>query len=115
MKGWGRGRTTLLGDAAHPTTPNLGHGACMALQDAVVLADCFRGASGPEAALRSYERIRQPKTAAIVNQSLFFGVLGQFENPMLCGLMITLARVMPPRLSLRLMGPIFKQTVPLLP
>src|SRR5262249_36837704 len=39
---WGRGRVTLVGDAIHPTTPNLGQGACMALEDAVVLAASLR-------------------------------------------------------------------------
>ncbi|MBV8896591.1 MAG: FAD-dependent monooxygenase [Acidobacteriaceae bacterium] len=39
---WGRGPVTLLGDAAHATTPNLGQGACQALEDAIVLADCLR-------------------------------------------------------------------------
>src|SRR5262249_16974323 len=37
---WGEGRVTLLGDAAHPMTPNLGQGACQAFEDAVVLARC---------------------------------------------------------------------------
>ncbi|GBG76725.1 hypothetical protein CBR_g22943 [Chara braunii] len=35
---WGRGCVTLAGDSAHPMTPNLGQGGCMALEDAVVLA-----------------------------------------------------------------------------
>jgi salicylate hydroxylase len=39
MPGWSRGRVTLLGDAAHPTLPYLAQGACMALEDAVSLAD----------------------------------------------------------------------------
>jgi 2-polyprenyl-6-methoxyphenol hydroxylase-like FAD-dependent oxidoreductase len=39
---WHRGRAGLLGDAAHPTTPNLGQGACMAIEDAVVLARTAR-------------------------------------------------------------------------
>src|SRR4051794_32885961 len=34
---WGDGSVTLLGDAAHPTTPNLGQGACQAIEDAVEL------------------------------------------------------------------------------
>ena len=57
---WGRGRVTLLGDAAHPTTPNFGQGACQALEDAVVLADCLRQQQSVEAALRDYERRRIP-------------------------------------------------------
>src|SRR5919112_1565832 len=38
---WGQGRVTLLGDAAHPMTPNLGQGASQAIEDAVVLARCL--------------------------------------------------------------------------
>ncbi len=38
LRRWGRGLVTLLGDAAHPCTPNLGQGGCMALEDAMVLA-----------------------------------------------------------------------------
>ncbi|HEY2961068.1 MAG TPA: FAD-dependent monooxygenase, partial [Pyrinomonadaceae bacterium] len=34
---WGSGRVTLLGDAIHPTTPNLGQGGCLAMEDALVL------------------------------------------------------------------------------
>ena len=35
LKRWGHGRVMLLGDAAHPCTPNLGLGGCMALEDAL--------------------------------------------------------------------------------
>ncbi|HEU0052664.1 MAG TPA: FAD-dependent monooxygenase, partial [Longimicrobium sp.] len=38
VRGWGRGLVTLLGDAAHPTTPNFGQGGCLAVEDAAVLA-----------------------------------------------------------------------------
>ena len=41
LKRWGHGRVMLLGDAAHPCTPNLGLGGCMALEDALVLAKSF--------------------------------------------------------------------------
>ena len=54
---WGMGRVTLLGDAAHPMTPNLGQGACQAIEDAVVLARCLRevdGVARPCDATRSY-------------------------------------------------------------
>jgi 2-polyprenyl-6-methoxyphenol hydroxylase-like FAD-dependent oxidoreductase len=39
---WSVGRATLLGDAAHPMTPDMGQGACQAIEDAVILADCLR-------------------------------------------------------------------------
>ena len=42
LRRWGQGRVMLLGDAAHPCTPNLGLGGCMALEDALVLANSFR-------------------------------------------------------------------------
>ncbi|MBP6717228.1 MAG: FAD-dependent monooxygenase, partial [Acidobacteria bacterium] len=38
FRGWSRGRVTLLGDAAHPTTPNMGQGACMAIESGVAIA-----------------------------------------------------------------------------
>jgi 3-hydroxybenzoate 6-monooxygenase len=66
MPGWSRGRVTLLGDAAHPTLPYLAQGACMALEDAVSLAD--RIAREPDnipAALSEYERVRLERTASV--------------------------------------------------
>ena len=62
-------RVTLLGDAAHASTPNLGQGACQALEDAVALAHCLSEAGPIEAALRTYERLRIPRSTAIVRQS----------------------------------------------
>ena len=43
LRHWSRGRVALLGDAAHAMTPNLGQGACQAIEDAIVLAGCFEG------------------------------------------------------------------------
>ncbi|MBV9038152.1 MAG: FAD-dependent monooxygenase, partial [Acidobacteriaceae bacterium] len=77
---WGRGRVTLLGDAAHPTTPNFGQGACQALEDAVVLADCLRQQQSVEAALRDYERRRIPRTSAIVRDSWQSGRMLQLDD-----------------------------------
>ena len=53
---WGMGRVTLLGDAAHPMTPDLGQGACQAIEDALALAECLDRASDVPAALRAMRR-----------------------------------------------------------
>ncbi|MCG3723180.1 3-hydroxybenzoate 6-monooxygenase [Vibrio cincinnatiensis] len=64
---WGTGLTTLLGDAAHPMTQYLAQGACMALEDAVVLGQCLKIKQGDfSAAFRLYEQIRIPRTARVV-------------------------------------------------
>lgn len=79
---WGKGNVTLLGDAAHSTTPNLGQGACMALEDAVVLADCLRRYNSIEAGLREYERLRIPRTTMVNRESWRMGRLLQLEHPL---------------------------------
>jgi 2-polyprenyl-6-methoxyphenol hydroxylase-like FAD-dependent oxidoreductase len=66
-----RGRVVLLGDAAHPMTPNLGQGACQALEDAVVLSELADAADGEAlpSALASYTAARLPRTTDVVRWS----------------------------------------------
>jgi 2-polyprenyl-6-methoxyphenol hydroxylase-like FAD-dependent oxidoreductase len=80
---WGRGTVTLLGDAAHPTTPNLGQGACQALEDAVVLAHCLGETRPIEASLRKYEAMRLARTTEIVRTSWQTGKVLQLDSPAL--------------------------------
>jgi salicylate hydroxylase len=79
---WGEGRVTLAGDACHPTLPFLAQGACMAIEDALVLARCLEaGAAQPARALRRYEALRIERTARIVRGA---GEAGKrFHNPAL--------------------------------
>ncbi|MCB1388159.1 MAG: FAD-dependent monooxygenase [Rhodobacteraceae bacterium] len=72
MAHWSRGRITLLGDAAHPMVPFMAQGACMAIEDAVVLGRALDGvaAGGVAAALARYEQARIPRTAEIQRSSL---------------------------------------------
>jgi 2-polyprenyl-6-methoxyphenol hydroxylase-like FAD-dependent oxidoreductase len=74
---WGRERVTLLGDAAHPMTPDLSQGAAQALEDAVVLAASLRDVEDPEIGLRAYEALRRRRTAPIVKRSRAAGRLAQ--------------------------------------
>lgn len=90
LKDWGRGRVTLLGDAAHPMTPNLGQGACQALEDAVVLGRCLERGMDAVAALRRYECLRRARTDRIVRQSRLLGTVAQGSNPLLAGFRNTL-------------------------
>ena len=81
---WGEGPVTLLGDAAHPTTPNLGQGACMAIEDAAVVAHALASIPDIAAAFRVYEQTRFARTAMIVRESLKMGRMGQWQNAMAC-------------------------------
>lgn len=80
LSSWGQGRVTLLGDAAHPMTPNLGQGACMAIEDAVVLQSALSEKADPAEALRLYEDRRRERTSATVEAARNFGRMGQWSN-----------------------------------
>ena len=69
---WGSGGApiTLLGDAAHPMSPGAGQGACIALEDAVVLATCVVRRPGPVVALRTYEAERLQRVRRMQRTSL---------------------------------------------
>jgi len=113
---WGRGRVTLLGDAAHAMTPNLGQGACQALEDAVVLASCLGRVRPVEAALRHYERLRIPRTAAVVRNSRDAGRILQVDKPRLESLRNWfMATSMGRRLAMRAFRDLFTYRVPALP
>ena len=104
---WSEGRVCLLGDAAHPTTPNLGQGACMAIESAVVLARSLSQEDSLSRALQRYEAERKPRTTWITNQSWKIGRLGQIENPILCSARDFVTRILPSEISKRP----FKQAV----
>lgn len=65
MPRWSAGRVCLLGDAAHAMSPSAGQGASLALEDALVLAQCLRDVDDPPAAFRLFERLRRPRVDAI--------------------------------------------------
>ena len=93
-------RITLLGDAAHPMTPDLGQGACQAIEDAVVLARSLAEEGDIEAARRLYEERRADRVAYVVRQSRRLGRIGQLENPLLRRLRDATLRAIPKRVQL---------------
>jgi len=66
---WYRGRVVLIGDAAHAGPPHMGEGGCMAMEDALVLADCLPRADSVERALEVYVRRRRPRADWVQTQS----------------------------------------------
>ena len=80
LRRWGDRRVTLLGDAAHPCTPNLGQGGCLALEDALALAKCLEKGTSVEASLRRYEVLRSHRATHLQQRSRLMGRIGQWEN-----------------------------------
>jgi 2-polyprenyl-6-methoxyphenol hydroxylase-like FAD-dependent oxidoreductase len=83
---WGHGRVTLLGDAAHATTPDLGQGACLAIEDALVLGRWLAQTEDVVSALRHYENSRSKRTARVGRWARWQGWLGQWEGALACAL-----------------------------
>jgi 2-polyprenyl-6-methoxyphenol hydroxylase-like FAD-dependent oxidoreductase len=98
---WSQGRVTLLGDAAHPMTPNMGQGGCQAIEDAVVLAGCLAREAEVPAALAAYEQRRIKRANGFVSQSFQLGRVGQLENVAGRFVRDTLTRLVPASLTAR--------------
>jgi 2-polyprenyl-6-methoxyphenol hydroxylase-like FAD-dependent oxidoreductase len=62
---WHRGRTVLVGDAAHAPSPSSGQGASLAMESAVELARCLRDIADVPAAFAAYERLRRPRVERV--------------------------------------------------
>jgi 2-polyprenyl-6-methoxyphenol hydroxylase-like FAD-dependent oxidoreductase len=94
-RGWSNGKVCLIGDAAHPTTPNMGQGGCLALEDALVLTKCLTAPSEPENAFREFENLRFARAKFINRRSLMFGRVGQWQNGFAVGLRNALTKYTP--------------------
>jgi 2-polyprenyl-6-methoxyphenol hydroxylase-like FAD-dependent oxidoreductase len=93
------GKIVLIGDAAHATTPNMGQGACMAVEDAVVLANLLEISPNPEEAFKSFEQKRIRRTTKIVNDSWQIGKMAQWENPFMASLRNVAISLVPKRIA----------------
>jgi 2-polyprenyl-6-methoxyphenol hydroxylase-like FAD-dependent oxidoreductase len=89
----------LLGDAAHATTPNMGQGACLAIEDAAVLANSLVQHADPVQAFKHFELKRIKRTTQIVNASYALGRVAQIKNPVLARLRNTAMRMAPSSFS----------------
>jgi salicylate hydroxylase len=70
VRHWSKGRVTLLGDAAHPVLQSYAQGACMAMEDAVCLAELMQLCAGDYAqAFQRYQAMRCVRTARLTLES----------------------------------------------
>lgn len=88
-------RVLLMGDAAHATTPNMGQGACQAIEDAVILQVEMQKQQPIEAAFVAFERRRLGRTRYITDTSRQAGWLAQWDNPFWVSLRNTLLKTVP--------------------
>jgi len=89
----------LLGDAGHATTPNLGQGACQAIEDVAVLLDELKTAASIQQGFTRFEARRLDRVNYISNTSWQIGKIAQWENPFLIGMRNFIMKIMPNRLK----------------
>jgi 2-polyprenyl-6-methoxyphenol hydroxylase-like FAD-dependent oxidoreductase len=100
------GQVVLVGDAAHAMTPNLGQGACQALEDAVVLAASLHGQGG----LAGYDRLRRRRTQMIALRAHRIGAAAQWQSPVAVSLRNTALRLLPASSFARSLAPVLDWT-----
>ena len=93
------GRVALIGDAAHPMTPDLGQGGCQAIEDAVVLADCLSRSSDIAFALSEYQDRRLGRIRRVVREARQLGVVMAEPRHVLARLRTTALRSIPAGLT----------------
>lgn len=89
------GQVLLIGDAAHATTPNLGQGACQAIEGAAVLHDELTRGGDIPSVFQRFEKRRLKRTHFITNQSAQIGKIAQSANPLIIKLRNTVLRSIP--------------------
>ncbi|MFL6256053.1 MAG: FAD-dependent monooxygenase [Pyrinomonadaceae bacterium] len=104
---WGRGAVTMLGDAAHPMTPNFGQGGCIAIEDAAVLARCLAKYDDVSWALRVYESRRRTRAARIASYSRRYGAFGQWQSHVATRLRAHMLSSVPEYVGKRLLSLVF--------
>lgn len=100
-------KVCLIGDAAHATTPNMGQGACQAIEDAYVLSECMNKYVVSHA-FREFQRLRLPKAHQVVKASWVVGKLAHVSNPMLRKCRNQLMRFTPSSINTKQYNQIFQ-------
>ena len=106
-----KGRVALLGDAAHAMTPDLGQGACQALEDAATLASLL-DRNDVESALALYDDARRDRTQAVARLSRRIGGIGQWSSPLAVAMRDHLLPLIPASATTRSLNSVLDWSVP---
>lgn len=104
---WYKENVCLIGDSAHATTPNMGQGACQAIEDAYVLSEClFKYETN--ISFEKFQNLRLPKAHQVVKASWFVGKMAHLSNPVLIGIRNQIMRMTPSSINRKQSEQIFQ-------
>lgn len=104
---WSQDNVCLIGDAAHATTPNLGQGACQAVEDTYILAKLVSQGYSLKEAFIKYPKLRKNKAHYIVNTSWTLGKVAHLTSAWACNLRNQLLKLTPESMNRKQMDKIF--------
>jgi len=107
IKIWHKENVCLLGDAAHATTPNMGQGACQAIEDAYILSECLHKFDTNKA-FRAYQKLRISKAHQVVKASWTLGKIAHWKNPIAIFFRNQLMRMTPQNINRKQSEKIFQ-------
>ncbi|MNR32428.1 FAD-dependent urate hydroxylase [compost metagenome] len=93
------GNILFIGDAGHATTPNMGQGACQAIEDVAVLVDELKKTKDVTLAFKHFEQRRLKRTRYITETSWTIGKIAQWENPISIMARNTLMTILPEKIK----------------
>jgi len=108
ISSWYHKNVCLIGDSAHATTPNLGQGACQAIETAFVIAECLATEKNMQLAFQQLEKIRKRNTKKIVKTSWSVGKMAQLENGFGMILRNKIMKLMPKKITEKQSTSIYK-------
>ena len=104
---WYKENVCLIGDSAHATTPNMGQGACQAIEDAFILSECLSKYETNKA-FEEFQKLRLPKAHHVVKASWFVGKIAHLSNPILIGIRNQIIRITPSSINRKQSEQIFQ-------
>ncbi len=104
---WYDENVCLIGDSAHATTPNMGQGACQAIEDAYILSECLRKYD-TNRAFKAFQKLRLPKAHQVTKSSWMIGKIAHWSNPILIGIRNKVIQLTPSSINKKQFEQIFK-------